>query len=79
MNDLITLAHGGGGKAMKDLLEEIFFPFFDSDGEDDQARLESSLLSNVGSKLAFTTDSFVLDPLEFPSETLVDAQQNSRW
>jgi hydrogenase expression/formation protein HypE len=66
MNDLITLAHGGGGKAMKDLLQEIFFPFFDSDGEEDQARLESSLLSNVGSKLAFTTDSFVVDPLEFP-------------
>lgn len=66
VNDLITLAHGGGGKAMKNLLEEIFFPFFDSDGEDDQARLDSSLFSEFGSKLAFTTDSFVVHPLEFP-------------
>jgi hydrogenase expression/formation protein HypE len=33
---------------------------------EDQARLESALLTQPGAKLAFTTDSFVVQPLEFP-------------
>ncbi len=65
----VTLAHGGGGKAMRDLIDEVFLTAFRlgrSEGLEDQARLVSSELAAPGAKLAFTTDSFVVDPIEFP-------------
>jgi len=64
--DRVTLAHGGGGKAMRDLIEDVFVSAFEPEGMEDQARLESALLARPGAKLAFTTDSFVVQPLEFP-------------
>ena len=67
--DRVTLAHGGGGKAMRDLIEDVFVTAFQNPemGEmEDQARLTSSALTEAGARLAFTTDSFVVDPVEFP-------------
>lgn len=64
----VTLAHGGGGKAMKDLIDDVFLSVFDPDGDaplEDQARLPADLLG-AGGRLAFTTDSFVVHPLFFP-------------
>lgn len=64
----VTLAHGGGGKAMKDLVDDVFVAAFDARGEplEDQARFDLSALGAHGDRLAFTTDSFVVDPLFFP-------------
>ena len=65
----VTLAHGGGGKAMKDLIDDVFVSVFDNGllaPLEDQARLELSTLASFGDRLAFTTDSFVVDPLFFP-------------
>lgn len=65
----ITLAHGGGGKAMRDLIDDVFVAAFDNPamGEmEDQARLDVAGLVADGGRLAFTTDSFVVDPLVFP-------------
>lgn len=62
----VTLAHGGGGKAMRDLVSEIFARAFGSATEEDQARLTDEALREPGARLAFTTDSFVVTPLEFP-------------
>jgi hydrogenase expression/formation protein HypE len=65
----VTLSHGGGGKAMKDLIDAVFVAAFDNPllaALDDQARVPMSLLAGYGDRLAFTTDSFVVDPLEFP-------------
>ncbi len=67
--DEVTLAHGGGGKAMKDLIDDVFVRAFDNPTLaplEDQARLWISELSARGDRLAFTTDSFVVDPLFFP-------------
>ncbi len=64
--DRVTLAHGGGGKAMRDLIEDVFVSTFQPDGMEDQARLQSALLAEPGAQLAFTTDSFVVQPIEFP-------------
>ncbi len=64
--DRVTLAHGGGGKAMHDLIEDVFTSVFKPPGMEDQARLDTEALQEPGAKLAFTTDSFVVDPLEFP-------------
>lgn len=62
----VTLAHGGGGKAMRDLIEEIFTDVFDPPGDEDQARLMATALQEPGAQLAFTTDSFVVSPPVFP-------------
>ena len=62
--DRITLAHGGGGKAMRDLIEDVFVAAFgvtEVQASEDQARLSSTLLDNPGAQIAFTTDSFVVD------------------
>lgn len=64
--DRVTLAHGGGGKAMRDLIEEVFTDVFQPPGDEDQARLTSDALRDDGAQLAFTTDSFVVSPVEFP-------------
>ncbi|ADE14511.1 hydrogenase expression/formation protein HypE [Nitrosococcus halophilus Nc 4] len=65
----ITLAHGGGGKAMRDLIETLFVRHFHNPWLtplEDQARIGLGELSPGGNRLAFTTDSFVVDPLFFP-------------
>jgi hydrogenase expression/formation protein HypE len=64
----VTLAHGGGGQAMKDLIDDVFIRAFDSSGAplEDQARIELADIAARGDRLAFTTDSFVVDPLVFP-------------
>src|SRR5271157_2360522 len=65
----VTLAHGGGGKAMKDLIDDVFVEAFDNPllaPLDDQARLSVAALALRGDRIAFTTDSFVVDPLFFP-------------
>ena len=64
--DRVTLAHGGGGKAMRDLIQTVFASAFRPDTMEDQARLTSAALQQAGARLAFTTDSFVVDPVEFP-------------
>jgi hydrogenase expression/formation protein HypE len=65
----VTLAHGSGGKAMRDLVADVFVQAFD-DPElskmEDQARIDLDGLRAQGSRLAFTTDSYVVDPLFFP-------------
>jgi hydrogenase expression/formation protein HypE len=65
----VTLAHGGGGKAMRDLIDDVFVSAFDNpvlDPLEDQARIALAELSGYGDRLAFTTDSYVVDPLFFP-------------
>lgn len=68
-NKRVTLAHGGGGKAMRDLIDSVFLSAFGSANPDeleDQARLAPDVFCQPGAELAFTTDSFVVHPIEFP-------------
>ena len=65
----ITMAHGAGGKAMRDLIDDVFVGTFYNEhlnGLEDQARFDLAALQQQGTKLAFTTDSYVVDPIEFP-------------
>ncbi|MFG1362433.1 hydrogenase expression/formation protein HypE [Xanthobacter versatilis] len=65
----VTLAHGGGGSAMRDLIDDVFLATFSGDGRaapEDQARFDLAALMAHGDRLAFTTDGFVVDPLFFP-------------
>jgi len=65
----ITLSHGSGGKAMHDLIENVFIAGFGNSVEaaaEDQARIPLAPLAALGDRLAFTTDSYVVEPLFFP-------------
>lgn len=65
----IDLSHGSGGRAMHGLIERVFLPAFGNtrpDAREDQARLPLADLAALGDRLAFTTDSYVVDPLFFP-------------
>lgn len=62
----VIMAHGGGGRAMRDLIEEVFTSVFQPPGMEDQARLMDAALQQQGARLAFTTDGFVVAPMEFP-------------
>lgn len=65
--ETVTLAHGGGGRAMQQLIHDVLLPAFgtpESAMQEDQARL--GLPAAGAGRLAFTTDSFVVDPLFFP-------------
>jgi hydrogenase expression/formation protein HypE len=60
----IVLGHGSGGKLSAELIAQVFLPAFANpilDRLDDQAVFEVG-----GSRLAFTTDSFVVTPIFFP-------------
>ncbi len=59
--DLIRIAHGGGGRAMNDLLHQHILPACQGHQAHDAAVLDFGSV-----RLAFTTDSYVVDPLFFP-------------
>jgi hydrogenase expression/formation protein HypE len=62
--DKIVLGHGGGGQLSANLLRDVFLPLFSNPLLD---RLDDQAIFDVGgSRVAFTTDSFVVRPLFFP-------------
>ncbi len=63
MSDFITLNHGSGGKASSDLIQEVFIKSF---GQVDNILADSAILNIPKNQIAFTTDSFVVDPIFFP-------------
>lgn len=68
-NDVVTMAHGSGGQAMQQLIEQLFLQAFANralNEREDQARLSLPELSALGDRLAFSTDSYVIDPIFFP-------------
>lgn len=77
-DDRIVLAHGGGGRLTHQLIEKIFLPAFGNSLL--ETRHDGAVLSpdglRAGSKLAFTTDSFVVHPLIFPGGTIGDLAVN---
>jgi hydrogenase expression/formation protein HypE len=72
LDKTITLAHGSGGRAMQDLISEMFIQQFQDTAAplEDQARIPLDALTQLGDRLAFTTDSYVVDPLFFPGSNI---------
>lgn len=60
----ILLAHGSGGKLMHDLIDNIFRKAFDN--PDLETGHDGAVIRPKASRLAFTTDSYVVNPLFFP-------------
>lgn len=67
-DDRITLAHGAGGKASRKLVEGLLVPLFENDALAELG--DAAILDVNGSRLAFTTDGFVVNPLRFPGGSI---------
>jgi hydrogenase expression/formation protein HypE len=63
VEDIISLSYGNGGKKTSKLIEEIILPLLKND---ELALLGDGALLNVKGNIAFSTDSFVIDPYIFP-------------
>jgi hydrogenase expression/formation protein HypE len=59
----IVMAHGGGGRLMQQLLDKLVQPAFSNPLLNQKH--DSAVLNVNGSRLAFTTDSYVVKPLFF--------------
>ncbi len=59
----IQLAHGGGGQLTAELVREVVLPALG--GQDPAALTDAAVLVAGSGKLAFTTDTYVVQPLEF--------------
>ena len=62
--DKILLDHGSGGRASHELIERFFVPRFQNPFLNEMN--DSAVFELKGGKLAFTTDSYVVDPIFFP-------------
>ena len=67
-DEVVTLAHGAGGKATRALVEGVFLeellnPLLEPLGD-------AALLELESTRLAFTTDSYVVKPIFFPGGSI---------
>lgn len=60
----IVMAHGGGGRLMQQLLDEVVQPIFNNPIL--EQKNDSAVLPINNANIAFTTDSYVVKPLFFP-------------
>ncbi len=68
----VLMGHGGGGAMSQELLEQIFLPAFGNavlNRLGDSAVLDGLALA-PGERLAFATDSYVVQPLRFPGGSI---------
>ena len=70
----VILGHGGGGKLSSELVEHVFLPAFQN------SRLatlgDSAVFEVPGTRLAMSTDSYVVQPLFFPGGCIGDLAVN---
>jgi hydrogenase expression/formation protein HypE len=71
---VVTLADGAGGKASRRLVEELFLPELRNPLLEPLA--DAAIVQANGTRLAFTTDSYVVRPLRFPGGDIGDLAVN---
>ena len=64
MEENILLSHGSGGQRMDELINNLFIKYFDNPILNKKS--DSAILQDCSKNLAFTTDSYVVDPIFFP-------------
>lgn len=74
-DDYVTLAHGAGGKASAALVEQVFYDGF---GNELLGQAGDSAVFDVAgtSRLAMSTDSYVVNPIEFPGGSIGELAVN---
>ena len=69
-SDVILLGHGSGGKLSHQLLDDLIIPILSEVDQRDQN--DAAVLAEQQGRLAFTTDSYVVDPIFFPGGNIGD-------
>ncbi len=73
-NEKILLDHGSGGKMSHRLTSEVMLPMFENEV---LARLDDGAVVDIqGQRLAFSTDSYTVDPIFFPGGDIGDLAVN---
>lgn len=74
-DDVVTMAHGAGGKASQALLEAVIRPAFSNPVLD---RLDDGAVFDVpvGHRIVISTDAFVVTPRRFPGGSIGDLAVN---
>ncbi len=62
MNEFVTINHGSGGRQAQELIKKVFADRFMME----EPLTDSAFISAHNSGTAFTTDSYVIDPIFFP-------------
>ena len=76
-DERITLAHGAGGKATQTLIEGLLVPAFADTGDGGLAQLADAGAIQAGdTRIAMTSDSFVVKPLRFPGGSIGELAVN---
>lgn len=77
-DEYVTLAHGAGGKASVALVDQVFLEGYGNDVLADLADAAVLTLGDLGAgdRLAFTTDSYVVSPIEFPGGSIGELAVN---
>ncbi len=70
----VILGHGGGGKLSSELVEHIFLPAFENEHLSQLG--DSTVFDVAAGRLAFSTDSYVVQPLFFPGGSIGDLAVN---
>lgn len=74
-DDIILLGHGSGGKLSHQLLDELIIPTLSQMSQSEQN--DAAVLDGIcGGSIAFTTDSYVVDPIIFPGGNIGDLAIN---
>jgi len=73
-SDIILLGHGSGGKLSHQLLDDIIVPALSGISQSEQN--DAAILAAPAGRLAFTTDSYVVDPIFFPGGCIGDLAIN---
>jgi hydrogenase expression/formation protein HypE len=63
LDEIISLAYGNGGKKTSELINELLLPYINNEY---LGTLGDGAILNIKNRLAFSTDSFVIDPYIFP-------------
>ncbi|MFR9750359.1 hydrogenase expression/formation protein HypE [Nocardia sp. 004] len=70
----IVMGHGGGGAMSGELIEHLFLPAFGQAAHTDLG--DAAVVTLGGARLAFSTDSFVVQPTVFPGGTIGELAVN---
>jgi hydrogenase expression/formation protein HypE len=73
-DEQITMAHGAGGKASQSLIEGLLLPALENDALG--ALGDAGIVSVNGTRLALTSDSFVVTPIRFPGGSIGELAVN---
>jgi hydrogenase expression/formation protein HypE len=64
----VTLAHGNGGRYMREMIDQLFARYLASPYLDTQ--VDAATLPSMAGEVMITTDGFTVQPLEFPGGTI---------